>query len=105
MAGLTLWPEGADLGGEDRLDVLDLARRHVALEDPEDAAGDSLGVGPGALAERPRDVLQELLLLPLPERLVLRGPALVVEAAEEHRELGPEVDGLRHGQPVAQGVQ
>ena len=48
---------------------------------------------------------QEVLLLALLERLAVRVPALVVEAAHQHGQLGGQIGGLLHRQAVAQRVQ
>ena len=55
--------------------------------------------------ERGRDVLEEVLRLALLDGLPARGPSVVVEPPDQHRELSPQVGRLRHGQAVAQRVQ
>jgi len=74
-------------------------------EDLEDGADDGLDVGRPLAYEHTRDLLQELVEMPLPGRGPGRMPLLVVEPPHEHRQLRAEVHGELRRQAVAQRVQ
>src|SRR5688500_15238602 len=85
-------PELAQRGRQRVLDVLDLALADAPGQHAEDGAGDHVGI------EVARELLgdpdQEGLRPPLLDRLAGRVPALVVEAADQHGELGAELRDL-----------
>src|SRR5208283_1979881 len=80
-----LRPQGADLAGQRELDVVDFSGGHVLGDHVKDSAGDFFSGDARTVRHGGRDVGQELFLLAFLDRLTGRMPALVVEAADQHR--------------------
>ena len=97
-------PQVTEVGGQGLSDVLHFAGAHVLVEDLEDGPYGVFGVGaPGPLKLR-LHAFKKLVPVKL-FRLPLRAVALEEEAAEEHGELGREVEHLGGRQPVAKGEE
>src|SRR3989442_7484517 len=99
-----LWPEAADFGGQDMLDVFDLSFGDPPFEHREDGAGDGFGIDALAASELLCDPTEELLLTALSNRFSGRIPGVVVKAADEHRELCSELCDFLDRHPVAECV-
>src|SRR5512135_3806509 len=101
----SLGPQRPDLRRQEVLYAFDLAHRHVPGQDPEDGPGHLLRADVTVAPERRADLGEELLQLALLDGLAGRLPALVVDPADQERELGPQGGDLPHGQVVAQRVE
>ena len=83
----------------------DLARAHTLLQHGEDGTGEQLRIDAFVASELLLDAGQELLYMARAHRCACGIPALIVEAADQHGELGSELRHLLHREPVAQRMQ
>src|SRR3954451_13475651 len=96
------WPQIPHLSRQYMLDVLDLSFADTVCKHREDCPSHPLGIDTFIAPELLLDPSQELLFMPLFQRLASRIPAFVVEATDQHRELRSELRYLLYREPVAQ---
>jgi len=85
--------------------IADLACSDMFLEDLEHGAGCILGVDGSGLRKVRADPCEEFFTRPDLLRLSGWVPRLVIDAADEHRELVPKLSGLVDRQTIAEAVQ
>jgi hypothetical protein len=90
--------------GRCRLGVLDFRCRQAFRQQGERSAGNLLGIYRRIAVDAVVDTRQEQIPL-VGRRTVAAMPALIIEAPQENRKTGPEVNGLVAFQAVAQGVE
>ena len=77
----------------------------MLVEQREDRADHEVGIAERIGREGALHIGDEGLLVAILARRRRRVPALIIDAADQHRQLRPEIGGLVGVHPVAQGVQ
>ncbi|HLI83716.1 MAG TPA: hypothetical protein VKV17_07335 [Bryobacteraceae bacterium] len=96
-------PQIGELGGKQPCDLADFAGIQLGGHDFQDGLSDAPRIRRRIVAKACMNAVQELLAMLL-FGLVRRTPTLVVNAADEHGQLGAQMRGFIDRKPVAQGL-
>jgi len=98
-------PQLTQMAGADALDVIDFGRGDSLSQEPEHRLDQALRPRMRQVSAFRLRVSQELVHIALLDGLAARIAAFVVEAADEHPQLGAELGGFAHSEPVTEHMQ